>query len=142
MQANLSVIEQLQATAGTTGCDHPILNSGTLPVLLSEYQTAHRISDKCGEIVDSVRDMEGASMLLSAVAGVRQKSDDTISRQQQKISKEVSSGLDDADRRAFFALDHETQCALAPVVSGDDILREGLKMTVAKSQTVQQPPGQ
>ena len=76
-------------------------------------------------------------MLLSAVAGVRQKSEDAISRQLQKISKEVSSGLEDVDRCAFFALDQETKRALAPIVCEDYVLREGLKMMAAKSQTGQ-----
>jgi len=145
MYTNLFTLELLQALGGTTdnttGGGNSIFNS-SLPILLSEFQVTKRISDKCGEIIDSTKDMDGASILLSAVAGVKQKSDDALFRQRQKISKEAEDGFDDAGRQTFLALDKNTQDELLPIIAGDTILQQARAINVAKSQIGQQSPRQ
>ena len=142
MQSNTSVLELIQNIAGTTDGGTPTLNGGTLPVLFSEYQTAHRISDKCSEIVYSVRDMDGASTLVTAVSGAMQKYDNTLSGLKQKIAKQAAEGFDDADRHAFATLDQNSKDELLSIVVDDPILHETIKIDAAKSQTVQQPSRQ
>ena len=138
MQSNTSILERIQNIAGTTDGGSPTLNSGTLPVLFTEFETAQKHSAQCGAILDTIKSDDGAAILLTAVAGAKQKYDSTLLGLQQKIAKQAETGFDDVDRHAFVNLDKETQAELKTVIASDDILREAQAMIAAKSQTVQQ----
>jgi len=138
MQSNTFVLEQLQNIAGTTDGGSPTLNSSTLPVLFAEFETAQKHSAQCGAILDTIKNDDGAAILLTAVAGAKQKYDSTLTGLQQKIAKQTEAGFDDVDRHAFVNLDVETQAELKTVIASDDILREAQAMIAAKSQTMQQ----
>jgi len=141
MRANLLVLEQLQAIAGTSGGGNAVFNS-TLPVLFPEFQKTQRVSDICGVITDSLNDVEGASVLVSAISDVRQKCDADLLAMKQKIAKGISDSCDEADRFIFLRLDEKTQTELAPIIAGDKILLAARKYMAAMPQAGRQSPQQ
>ena len=121
MQANLSVLESLQKIAGTTGGDNLVFNN-SLPLFFEEYQKNTRLLDCCTVIVDSIKDVDGASILVSAISDTKSKIEDDLLGLKQKMSKEVSEGLDVVDMSAFQTLDESTQAELKMTVAGDPAL--------------------
>ena len=138
MQADLSVLESLQKIAGTTDGDNLVFNS-SLPLLLTEFQKMKKVADQCTAIADSLKDVEGASILVSAVSDVKSEVEKNMLGLQQKICKGVSDGLDAADRHVFLALEESTQDELKMAIAGDAVLLEA-RAHVAKMRAAQSPP--
>jgi len=139
MHANLLVLERLQAIAGTPGVVHSVFNA-SLPVLLPEYEKIRRVAEICGAITDSIKDIEGTSILVSAVADVRQQCDESLLALKQKICKEGSDGFDDADRHAYLRSDKKTQAEFESIAAGDHYLLAWRKKEAAELQAGQSPP--
>ena len=136
MRANLTVLELLQASSGTTVGSSAIggnaVFNSSLPVLFDEFQKAKRVSEKCTEIVDSLSDMDGASNLVSAVYDVRRKSENDLTKLRERIGRATEQSLGDADRQAYFRLDADTQDELAPLVIDDVFIRGGRQYLIEK----------
>jgi len=124
MLADIRFFESLQ-TGGTVGYDVSTFNS-SLPFLFSEFQKAKKVSDRCSEIVDSVKDEEGGAVLVTAVSEAKRKCDENLFSLKQKIAKEIDDGIEFSDRQVFFSLDRETQDALKLIVASDTVLREAI----------------
>jgi hypothetical protein len=145
MQTNTAVLEAIQSITGTS--DNTIVGgnsifNSTLPTLLPEYQKLKRVSEKCVEITDSVKDLDGGSMLISAVADVQQKCDANLLALKMKISKEYSDNLEHVDRHAFQLLDKDVWGDFLAFFRGDSVLRTVLEVEAAKLKAAQTTPNQ
>jgi len=139
MYTNLPTLERLQAIAGTPSVGNSVFNS-TLPVLLPEYQKIRRVSEICGVITDSIKDIEGTAVLVSAVVDVQRQCDDDMLTLKQKICKEGAGNFDDADRHAYIRSDERTQAEFATIATGDATLFAWMKKEAEEAQAGRQPP--